>query len=609
MGRTVVPTSRTKLSRGLVRLRTRAGGVADAIGARGAFLATCCVLLVVFYYPVGTVLVTAFTHGGRPSLAPLWATLTDPFYFGALAGALTDPASVPGALVEWVEAGFPAVRTGLFGFTAYLALLGTAGAVVVGLPGAYVLARYEFRGRETIRSLTVVPFVLPAIMVAVGFTTMFGTNGVVNDLLGLVGLSVDVAFGLPIVVAALTFYNAPLVTRFVVAAVETVDVRTVETARTLGAPRWRAVVDVVLPQAFPSFLASVLLVFIFDFMAFPIVLALGGLQYATVEVWIYSLASDFELAEAASLAVLEAAVTLGLTYIYLRAEHPGGSDTAAASVPRVPLIGPPSAGRLLACAYASVALVLYVGPLTSMVAESLTRAGSVSTANYAFLLAQQLGSGGARPTVAVSNSLLFAVGAVALAVPMGVSIAVVTGSGGRVRRLAGALLMAPLAVSGVVTGIGLLQGLVFGIDLFGYHLAITGPVAIVAAHAVGGYPFVVRNVAPLLARVEDDLVAAARTLGAGPTRAFRDVTLPLVAPGVVAGAAFAFAISIGEFNATIVLARDGASYTMPIALERYLSNPSVGPYLGPAAAMGTVLLVVTAASFVVVERLGGRWDR
>uniref|UniRef100_UPI00035CED64 ABC transporter permease n=1 Tax=Halarchaeum acidiphilum TaxID=489138 RepID=UPI00035CED64 len=488
----------------------RAYAVADAVGARGAFLATCVVLLVVFYYPVGTVLAAAVTSGGHLSIAPLWATLTDPFYFGALAGALANPAGAPDAIVGWVRAGFPAVRTGLFGFTAYLAVLGTGGAVLVGLPGAYVLARYEFRGRETIRSLTVVPFVLPAIMVAVGFTAMFGTHGALNDLLGVVGLHLTVAFDLPLVVAALTFYNAPLVTRFVVAAADTVDARAVETARTLGAPRWRAFLDVVAPQLLPTFLAAVLLVFVFDFMAFPIVLALGGLQLATVEVWIYSLVSNLDLTEAASLAVLEAAITLTLTYVYLRYERGGGAGTASATVERVPLVGPPSAGRLLAAAYALVALVLYVGPLASMIAESLTRAGSLSTANYAFLLAQQLGSGGTRPTVAVSNSLVFAVGAVAIAVPMGVSVAVVTSDKGRLRRLAGALLMAPLAVSGVVTGIGLLQGLVFGVDVLGYHLSVTGPVAIVAAHAVAGYPFVVRNVAPLLARVEGDLVAAAR---------------------------------------------------------------------------------------------------
>jgi len=606
MDRGLGATRRTALSR-LGGAAERGYALADRIGAHGAFLATLAVLVVVFYYPVGTVLFTAFTESGRVSLAPLWATLTDPFYFGVLAGALADPAGAPAAVRGWIDAGFPAVRTGLFGWTAYLAVLGTGAAVLVGLPGAYVLARYEFPGRETVRSLTVVPFVLPAIMVAVGFTTMFGTSGALNDVLGLVGLHVNVAFSVPLVVAALTFYNAPLVTRFVVAAADTVDARAVETARTLGAPRWRAFRDVVAPQLLPSFLAAVLLVFVFDFMAFPIVLALGGLRLATVEVWIYSLAGDLRLGEAASLAVLETAITLALTYAYLRYERTEGAARAA-RIERVPLVGPPTAGRLLAAGYALVALVLYVGPLASMVLESLTRGGHLSAANYAFLLAQQLGTGGTQPTVAVRNSLLFAAGAVALAVPMGVSIAAITNRDGRLARVGGALLMAPLAVSGVVTGIGLLQALVFGVDLFGWHLAVTGPVAIVAAHAVGGYPFVVRNVAPLLARANRDLAAAARTLGAGPARAFRDVTLPFVAPGVVAGAAFAFAISVGEFNATIVLARDPGWYTMPVALERYLSNPSVGPYLGPAAAMGTVLLAVTAASFVVVERLGGRWE-
>ncbi|OYR63222.1 hypothetical protein DJ71_23345, partial [Halorubrum sp. E3] len=66
------------------------------------------------------------------------------------------------------------------------------------------------------------------------------------------------------------------------------------------------------------------------------------------------------------------------------------------------------------------------------------------------------------------------------------------------------------------------------------------------------------------------------------------------------GAAFAFAISIGEFTATVVLATGADAYTMPVAIERF-----IGRRLGPATAMGVVLLVVTGLSFVVIERLGG----
>jgi thiamine transport system permease protein len=125
--------------------------------------------------------------------------------------------------------------------------------------------------------------------------------------------------------------------------------------------------------------------------------------------------------------------------------------------------------------------------------------------------------------------------------------------------------------------------------------------AIVAAHAVGAYPFVTRNVAPLLGGLDPRLVEASRTLGASRVRALLDVELPLVAAGVVAGAAFAFAISMGEFDSTVILAEGSASYTMPVAVERYL-----GRRLGPATAMGCVLLVVTSLSFVVIERFGGR---
>jgi thiamine transport system permease protein len=186
---------------------------------------------------------------------------------------------------------------------------------------------------------------------------------------------------------------------------------------------------------------------------------------------------------------------------------------------------------------------------------------------------------------------------------MGVVVAVLSTREGRGRKAVDTLAMAPLAVSGIVVGLGLLRGLVFGVDLFGVEVTVTGAVAIVAAHAVAAYPFVTRNVAPLLRQLDPRLVESARSLGATRARALWDVELPLVAAGVVAGAAFAFAISVGEFDSTVILASGSGSYTMPVAVERYL-----GRRLGPATAMGSVLLLVTAASFVVIDRFGGRWE-
>ena len=575
-------------------------------------------LVVVFYYPVGSVLGSAISVGGRLTLEPLVAVLGDPFYTGSAHSLVTAPASLPGRFVAWVNAGLPAVDFGLFGFTAYQALLSTVVSVAVGLPGAYLLARFEFPGREFLRSVTILPFVMPSILVAVGFLAMFGRTGVVNDLLATVGLGpVNVVFTLEIVILAHAFYNAPLVTRLVTAAWESVDTRSVETARTLGAPPLRAFRDVTLPQLVPAILTASVLTFIFTFLSFPIVLALGGLQLATVEVWLFARVQNLELVEAATLGAIETALSLGLIYIYLRFEATQISTHGQGQLrSRLPLfagwrsmLDPRRLGVFLYCL---VAAVLFVGPLVSLVVESLTTPNGAFTLDYyAFLLAQQASAavGTINPLAAIINSLLFGIGALALALPMGVLVSVVATHERSGSRFAEALLTAPLAVSGIVLGLGMLRTLVFGTTVFGHRLTVTGPIAIVAAHAIAAYPFVTRNVTPALSGIDDRLVDAARALGADRPTVLVDIELPLIAPALIAGAAFAFAISIGEFDSTVLLAEGVDSATMPVALERYTANRSLGPNLGPATAMGTVLLAVTTGSFMLIDRTGRRWER
>ncbi len=581
-----------------------------------AFALTVGVLAVVFYYPVLSVLHEAVVRAGSLTAAPLLDVLADPFYTGVARYLFTAPLSIPAGVLDWIRTGLPPVEFGLFGFTVYQALLSTLASVVIGLPGAYLLARFEFRGRRTLRSLTILPFVLPSIMVAVGFLAMFGQSGLLNDVLGALGIGqVNLLFTLEIIVLAHAFYNAPLVTRLVTTAWETVDARRVETARALGAGPFRAFRDIVVPQLLPALLTAALLTFVFTFLSFPIVLALGGLRLATVEVWLYARVQDLELAEAATLGTIETVLSLALTYLYLRYEARQTTASSAIAPSRRPL----SLGwktlrdpvRVGLAVYGIVVLVLFVGPLVSMLIESVTGPSGLTTAYYEFLLAQQTTTavGTTRPLPAIVNSLTFGVGTLALAAPMGIVVSVMATRGGTGSRLAETLMSAPLAVSGVVVGLGLLQTLVFGTTIAGHRLTVGGALAIVLAHAVAAYPFVTRNVTPALAGIDSQLVDSARSLGASRFRALLDIELPLISTAVLAGGAFAFAISIGEFDTTVLLAEGVDSYTMPVALERYIGNRSLGPSLGPATAMGTVLLVVTAASFLVIERLGGRWEQ
>lgn len=560
-------------------------------------IATAVLLVVLFYYPVGTVFSRALADGGT-----VFPILAEEFYLGAASTLFVDPVSVPAGLLEWVRAGFPPVHFGLVGFTAYQALLSALLSLALGLPGAYLLARYEFPGRRLVESLTMLPFVLPAILVAIGFVATFGEYGLLSDFLAFAGFQRRSAlYTLEIIVLAHAFYNAPLVVRIVAAAWKRVDQRSVETARGLGASPLRAFWDVVVPQLRSAILTAGLFTFLFSFMSFPIVLALGGLQLATIEVWLYTHVQQLDLGVAAGLAVVETGVTLGLTVAYLRFETAGGRLGRGGRRRR--LFESIDPQRVAVLAYGIVVAVVFVLPLASMIVESLTGPGGLTIDHYAFLLERQVSGAQfqVKPFPAVRNSLVFGAGTLFLAVPMGVVVAIIEG---RYSRLLDAVLMGPIAVSGIVIGLGLLQGLVFGTELFGHRVTVTGPIAIVAAHAVAAYPFVTRTVSPLLKRVDDRLIESARVLGASRARVRLDVELPLVLPGIVAGAALAFAISAGEFDSTVILASGSGTYTMPVAVERYLGART----LGPATAMGTVLLAVTAGSFLVIDRFGAWWE-
>ncbi|TYL39395.1 iron ABC transporter permease [Natronococcus pandeyae] len=588
--------------------RRRGRGIRNRLERRAIALfglGTLVLLLVLFYYPVATVFVEAIVVEGALTLAVFVELLRDPFYFGDLARLFAgeSPLAVAGDLLSSDR------RLGVVGFTAYQAALSSLLSVALGVPAAYVLARYEFRGRQTLRSLTVLPFVLPSIMVAVGFVATFGQNGTLNGALGLVGLGpVELMYSLEAVLIAHAFYNAPLVARVTTAAWESVDASAIETARSLGASPFRAFWDIVAPQLYPAVLMGAALTFVFTFGTFPIVLALGGFDLATVEVFVYRLVQDLNYTEAAALAIVELVVSLGVLYGYLRyeANHVVRSR-GVRPLARRPL-SPPSFSlrevvpRAGIAVYAVIALVVFVSPIVSMLYASVTGPNGLTLDHYRFLLERQQTAAAfqVQPWPAIRNSLLFAAGALALALPMGIVVSVLTTRRYRGRKLVDAVAMAPLAVSGIIVGIGLLRGPVFGIEISGWRFTMAGAVAIVAAHAVSCYPFVVRTVAPGLESVDESLVESARALGASRARALVDVELPLVWPGVVAGAAFVVAISMGEFSSTVILATGTDQYTMPVAIERF-----IGRRLGPATAMGVVLLVVTSISFVIIDRLGG----
>ena len=139
--------------------------------------------------------------------------------------------------------------------------------LLLGLPVAYVFARYDFPAKSVLRALTTIPFVMPTVVVGAAFVTLFGPRGVLNEWLmtafDLQRPPINLLYSIWIILLAHAFYNATVVVRIVGGFWSNLDPRLGEAAAVLGAPRWRRTMEVTLPLLLPSIIAAAMLVFLF----------------------------------------------------------------------------------------------------------------------------------------------------------------------------------------------------------------------------------------------------------------------------------------------------------------------------------------------------------
>lgn len=480
-------------------------------------------------------------------------------------------------------------------FTTWQALASTALTLLLALPAAHVFARFDFPGRQLLRAVVTVPFVLPTVVVGTAFLALVGRGGLLDDVWG-VRLDTTVWA----ILLAHVFFNYAVVVRTVGGLWAQLDPRQEQAARMLGASPLTAWRKVTLPALAPAVAAAALMVFLFTFTSFGVVQILGGPTFSTLEVEIYRQTSEvFDLSTAAVLTLVQFAAVGAILAVHAWTVRRRESALRLAD-PKTTARRPRGAGQwaLLAGVLLTVALLLVL-PLAVLVQRSLDAPG---LGYYRALTDADGGTFLVAPLHAVWTSLEYAVAATAIALVIGglAAAALARRDAGRLVRGFDALLMLPLGVSAVTVG-------------FGFLIALDRPpldlrqswILVPLAQALVGAPFVVRTMLPVLRAVDGRLREAAAVLGASPWRVWREVDLPLVRRALLIAAGFAFAVSLGEFGATVFIARPD-NPTLPVAVARLLSRPGELNY-GQAMALSTILMVVCAAALLVLERL--RTDR
>ncbi len=548
-----------------------------------AILVTTLFFILFYIYPLGVILKVGLFADGRLDTGALFSLFTSDY--------------LPRVL--W--------------FTFWQAVVSTVLTLLLAFPGAYVLARFQFRGKSLIRALATLPFVLPTVVVAAAFLAFIGPAGIINnwlrDILSLDAGPIQINQTVWIILLAHVFFNYSVALRLLSAYWQSLPPALTQAAQMLGASPLRAFFEVTLPLLRPAVMAAAALVFIFCFTSFGVIVILGGPRFATMEVEIYRQALNlFNLPVAAALSLWQLLFTFVLMWFYTRTQasiaHParlaaGRATERPARTPRQKLL-----------VYGNVAAIMTLigSPLLALVVRSLRGESGPTLVYYRTLFTNRSNSlFFVPPGEAILNSVLIALAAMLTAVVLALIAAqALTGwepSPGQARgelrprlsRLLDALLMLPLATSAVTLGLGYLIAL--GRPPLNLRTSI---LLLPIAHTVIAIPFVLRSVLPGFRGIPPSLREAAAVMGADRWRVWREVDWPLIRRPLLVGAVFAFTISLGEFGATVFLTRPETP-TMPVAIYRFLGRPGALNY-GQALAMSVLLMLVCVVAFVVIER-------
>jgi iron(III) transport system permease protein len=471
---------------------------------------------------------------------------------------------------------------GVLASTIALGAIVGLGTVAVGLPIAWLTTRTDLPGRRVWRVLTIVPLAIPSYVMGFAFVAAFGPRGALQSLLEPLGVErLPEIYGLVGAASVLILATYPYVVLSVRGAMLREDRAVEEAARTLGDTRMTVFRRVTLPLLAPAIAAGTLLAVLYALSDFG---AVSLLQFDSFSRAIYlQYRATFDRSLAAILALGLVGLTLLVTWGELRLRRRARAF----------------AGRPARRPVEPVALGRWRWPSLAFVAAVVVLALVVPAGTIAFWLIRAVGQGetfrvGLDPIVgSLGTGLAAAALAGALALPVGLLIARFPS---RLSHLVERTSYTAFALPGIVIALALVFLATSAVPLLYQTLVL-----LVAAYAIR---FLVEAVGPVratLARMGPRVEEAGRTLGDGPVRAFVRLTLPLVRPALLSGAALVFLSVVKELPMALILGPIGFD---TLATEIW-STTSEGLYAraaGPAA----VLLVLSAGTVALLLRDDGR---
>lgn len=494
-----------------------------------------------------------------------------------------------------------------------IAFWSTLGTALLSIPLAVLFTRFLFPGRHLLRSALLAPLILPPFVGALGIKHLFARFGTLNLFLAKVGVislqhPVDWlgSSGFIGIILLEILHLFPIFFLSSSAALANIDPAFLDAAANLGASSWRRFVTITLPLARPGLFAGACLVFISAFtdLGTPLIFNFS----TTVPTQIFNASVDANSEQIGYAFVVTTLLIVLVFFLLVRRFGEGSSQAMPARVSRSmqeetlsPWRG--RAATVVVSLLLFIAVLPHLGVILNSFAERWfftmlpTR---YSTEYYAEVFSDKFTAG------SIANSLLYSGLSALLDLGLGLVIAhLLAREQFRGKSLLDALSMLPLALPGLVLAFGLLMSY----NLHGWWLWInprSNPTfLLVISYALRRLPYIVRAAYAGYQQTSISLEEASYNLGAGRWRTFSRITLPLIAPSLLAGTILTFCFAMLEVSDSLLLAMEARFAPITRGIYEVMGRPSPDS-ASLACALGVLAMVLLGGGLLLGSRLMGQ---
>lgn len=479
----------------------------------------------------------------------------------------------------------------LLAFTVWESLLSAVISVGLAIPFSVFFSKYSFFGRKAILTASDVAFALPAILCVLGFVIFYGNNGILNNILVSLHITeekIKFLYSFPSVIMAHVYLNFPVAFSLITSALVGMDEKEEMASKLLGKSNFYTFIRITIPKVKGTIISAFILIFLFCFPSFLIVMSLGGSpKYYTIEAEIYRRTyTDVNTVSSSSLALFSFII---MSLLLLISGY-GREEKKASRSKRI--IKKARGWKKLEAFALSLMITLFLAPpLLSIIYRAFFTKDGAFTLKAWLDIASSSPTGAGTGLNAIFNSLLIALVSSFLAVSLSTAISI--SAVRRKSRIIPLLTSLPMAAGSVSLGLGF----AFLSTRLPYKSIYISYILVILAHLVVVMPFTVRTIMPGAKRIPDTLTLASMCLGKGCYSSYRKVEKPMLKSYRRRAFAFAFALSLGEVNATMALA-EGKVTTLPILIYKMINQYN---YQG-ASALAIILLTTAIIVFAIGEK-------